>query len=115
MQNGVSHWTLSFENLELPKEYETHFWPCIGWLEAEGLISVGSHARTLGGIANGYAMNVSLTSKGMALLGQKIEVRGQNTTIAEQVEARAKGEISVSGIGDFFGGLLGGFTKSMSS
>ena len=115
MQNGISHWSLSFSDLELGPEYETNFWPCIEWLQAEGLIRVGQEARTISGLANGSALNVALTSRGMALLGQKIEIGGQASTIAEQVRDRAEGRISASGFGDFFGGMLGGFTKSLGS
>ena len=115
MQNGVSHWSLTFEKLQLGQEFETYFWPSINWLEAEGLIRVESYARTMGGLANGAAMNVSLTSRGMAMLGQKIKVGENETTVAEQVKGKAEGSISTSGVGDFIGAMLGGFTKSMGS
>jgi|GEM_PF-1837326 len=115
MQNGLSHWSLTFGHLELDKDYETFFWPCLDWLEAEGLVRVGSRAQTMGGLANGEAMNIALTSRGMAMLGQKIEVGGNETTVAEQVKSRAEGAVSAAGIGDFIGALLGGFTKSMGS
>jgi len=61
LTEGVSHWSLSFSDLSLSDDYATHFFPCVEWLEAEGLIRVGKYIRTLDGIATGSIENISLT------------------------------------------------------
>lgn len=114
-EHGVSHWSLSFDALQLDDEFRTFFFPCVEWLEAEGLIRVGSYARTLGGYAEGSISNISLTARGMAVLGQKIVLSGEEMTLSEEVRRVSAGEKSYSGIGDFIGGILGGFTKSIGS
>jgi hypothetical protein len=53
MENGLSHWSLEFSDLDVDSECETYFYPCVEWLEAEGLVRVGEYARTMGGLANG--------------------------------------------------------------
>ena len=114
MQNGISHWRLTFNDLHLDaQEYDGFFYPCIEWLEAEGLIRVGEYARDLGGIADGEVHNISLTSRGMALLGQTIDVNGQNEKLSETVKKVSEGRVDYHRIGDAVGGILGGFTKSM--
>ena len=114
-QNGISHWQLNFADLELDQEYATFFWPCIKWLENEALVSVGQYARTSGGLANGAALNIVLTSKGIALLGTKITINETEITLSQAVEAAAIDDGRYGRIGEFFGGLAGGFTKSLSS
>ena len=113
IENGLSHWSLSFKHLGLDSTYETHFYPCLHWLEAEDLIRVGEYARTLGGYAGGEVLNVSLTSKAMALLGQEIEINGQNTSVADAVEKASKNDAGGYRIGELIGGVIGGFTKSI--
>ena len=113
IENGLSHWTLEFADLGLDASYATFFFPALEWLEAEGLIRVGEYARTMGGLANGAAINVHLTSYGMHLLGKTITVGDRKVTLQEEVRRMSAGERSFSSLGDFVGGLLGGFTKSM--
>jgi hypothetical protein len=60
MQHGVSHWDLEFSDLELDDSYASFFFPCVHWLEREGLIHVGQYTRTLGGIATGYVGNIAI-------------------------------------------------------
>jgi hypothetical protein len=115
MTNGVSHWSLRFEDLDLEPEYATHFFPCVEWLEAEGLIRVGSYGRLLGGIAAGEATNIALTSRGMAVLGQFIEIDGKRQLISSAVKDVSSGKVDYNRIGDMLGGILGGFIKSVSS
>ena len=115
MEHGLSHWSLSFADLNLTEEYETHFYPCIRWLQDEGLIRVGEYARTMGGIANGNVMNIALTARGMALLGTAFEVDGRRETVGTAVEEATKGRVETYRIGEIIGGFFGGFTKSMGS
>lgn len=115
LENGISHWDLSFSDLDLDESYETHFWPCIDWLENEGLIRVGEHARTLGGLADGSAMNVSLTARGMMVLGQEVTLGGEEIRFGTSIQRASKDRAYFNQVGDFLGGLLGGFTKSIGS
>ncbi len=110
--NGVKHWSLSFSDLALETEYEPHFYPCISWLEAEGLIRVGEYARTMGGIASGSVEDISLSSRGMAILGQGVEINGTQELISSAVKKVSGGQVDYHPIGDAIGGIMGGFTKS---
>jgi hypothetical protein len=115
MANGVSHWSLTFEDLGLSKEYATHFYPCIEWLESEGLIRVGAYNRFMGGLAEGDVENIALTSRGMAVLGQDIEIDGERQLISKAVRNLSAGKVDYNRIGDALGGILGGFVKSIGS
>lgn len=115
MEHCLSHWNLSFDDLGLDEQYETFFYPCVEWLEAEGLIRVGEYARTMGGLANGSIINVSLTSRGMALLGAKFTVNGETETVSEAVKKTTQGGGETYRIGEIIGGVLGGFTKTLGS
>ena len=86
MENGVSNWNLTFEDLNLGEEYATHFFPCVEWLEAEGLIRVGDYSRAIGGVARGWVRNIALTSRGMAILGQNVEINGSAEPISSAVK-----------------------------
>lgn len=113
MENGVGHWSLQFDDLELDQEFATHFYPCVKWLEAEGLIRVGEYARTLGGIANGSVENISLTSLGRTVLGTEIEVGGRKEPLSKAVTDVSEGRVDYHRIGDAIGGLIGGVIKSV--
>lgn len=115
MENGVSHWSLQFDDLELSQEFATHFYPCIKWLEAEGLIRVEEYSRTMGGIANGSVDNIALTSLGMAVLGTEIEVGGKKEPFSKTVTEVSAGRVDYHRIGDAIGGLIGGVIKSFGS
>ena len=124
LEKGISHWSLTFDDLELDDTYITHFFPCIEWLEAEGLIRVGSYQRAQAilnrttGVASasfGSAENISLTARGMSVLGQKIEVSGEQMTISETARNVSAGRVNYNKIGDAIGGIIGGFTKSIGS
>ncbi|WP_306111658.1 MULTISPECIES: hypothetical protein [unclassified Roseovarius] len=112
MQNGISHWDLKFSDLDLGEEYATHFYPCIEWLEAEGLIRVGTYSRTLGGLANGTVQNIALTSLGMAVLGQEVSINGESQEFSTTVKEVSEGRVDYNRIGDAIGGVIGGIMKS---
>jgi hypothetical protein len=114
MENGLAHWSLSFSDLNLGPEYSTHFYPCIEWLEREGLIRVGDYARTLGGLANGSVENIALTSRGMAILGQTVEINSQPEQLSSAVRKASEGRVDYHRVLDAIGGLLGGIIKSVS-
>lgn len=115
IENGLRHWTLSFGDLGLDKSYSSYFYPCVEWLEAEGLIRVGEYARTLGGYAEGCVMNVSLTARGMALLGCPIEIDGSRMSVAGAIAKTSETSGGAYRIGEIIGGVFGGFSKSIGS
>ncbi len=115
MENGISHWSMSFSDLDLDEEYATHFFPCIQWLEAEGLIRVGAYSRSLGGYANGSVQDIALTSLGMAVLGQKVTIDGTSQDFEETIKDVSEGRVDYNRIGDAIGGILGGLIKSLGS
>ncbi len=84
------------------------------WMLDEGLIRVANKSETLGGTL--LLVGVQLTSKGIAVIQTKID----DPEIGESIEraaTEAKGGLEPShytNIGSFVGGILGGFTKSIS-
>jgi hypothetical protein len=115
MTNGISHWSPSFKDLGLSEEYETHFFPCVDWLLSEGLIRAGAYDRFMGGLAAGNVRNIALTSRGMAVLGQKIAIDGREEEFAETVTKVSEGKVDYHRIGDAMGGLIGGIIKSFAN
>jgi hypothetical protein len=115
LQKGVSHWSLSFKDLGLTDDHGTYFYPCAEWLESEGLIRVGEYARTMGGIANGSIENISLTSKGMAVLGQDVVINGTQEKLSSTIRKVSEGKVDYHRIGDAIGGIIGGAIKSWMS
>jgi len=113
MDRGISHWQLEFEDLELDNEYAVHFFPCVEWLEAEGVIRVGQYARTLGGLATGTVVNPTLTSSGFALLGREVDMGEGARQLSESVKSVSEGHTGYAEAGNFTGGLLATFIKSM--
>ena len=114
-KHGVSEWTLKFGDLDLDKSYKKHFGPCILWLEAEGIIRVGNYGKSPLGRLGGIARDISLTSKGMALLGEDIVVDGRRISLARAVAEESQGSEGVYRIGELIGGIFGGAFKSMGS
>ncbi|WP_417249618.1 hypothetical protein [Celeribacter sp.] len=112
---GIQEWTLQFSNLMLDDEYAPYFYPCLKWLEAEGIIRVEAYHRTIGDIAGGVVQNISLTSYGLVALGHTIKIGDDTDKMSEAVKKVSSGEKSYAQVGDFLGGILGGFTKSISS
>ena len=100
MANGVSHWSLSFDDLSLGDEFQSHFFPCVEWLEAEGLIRVGNYSRALGGLAKGSVQNISLSARGMAVLGQNVEINGASESISSAIRKVSAGKVDYHAIGD---------------
>jgi hypothetical protein len=112
---GIQHTSLKFDELELEQEYATFFYPCLEWLESEGLIRVKAYNRTIGGHAGGSANQPVLTSYGMTVLGQKIIANGDTEQLSEGVKKVSSGESSLWQVGDAIGGILGRLTKSLGS
>ncbi len=116
MEWGIQESRLEFSELELDAtEFGSFFWPCIEWLVAEGVVRTETHHRTLGSVHSGEVLNPVLTSYGLKLLGQRLSVGQEQEQLADRVKQVSKSGTNYSGIGDLVGGILGGFTKSISS
>jgi hypothetical protein len=106
-------WELSFEDLALTEEFEPFFSGAIKWLIAEGIIRAEDVAEYIN--ASALVISPTLTSRGFALLGHEFTFEGRAVTVAELIDAKSKGSQTYTGLGDFLGGMLGGFTKSIGS
>ena len=78
------------------------------WLQSEGVV------RTDGGFSGSMVgeciFDLVLTAKGFWLLEQKLT---DDLTLGAALTRIRKGERTYTGLGDFFGAALGGFTKSI--
>ena len=113
MERGITHSQLRFADLQLDEEFADHFFPCLEWLEAEGIIRIGQYARTMGGVANGAVMNPVLTARGFALLGREVDLGDGAKRLSESVRSVSAGNATYAKAGNFTGGLLASFIKSM--
>ncbi len=110
-RRGVRRGSLDVSDLSLDEDLldPALFLDSILWLEGEGIIrSSSEHSFTMDGTAHNY----TLSAYGYRLLEQNFQ---GEMKLGQAVKEAAEGSRSFTGVGDFFGGLLGGFTKSMSS
>jgi len=114
LETGLQHGTwLKFEKLDLSEEYEPFFDGCCVWLLEEGIVRCSNTQQALGG---GVGMiNPMITSYGFAILDQKLTIAQSDVRVGQAVREVARGSRNYAGVGDFIGGILGGFTKSISS
>lgn len=114
LELGLQQGTLlSFEDLGLPKEYAPIYNGCCAWLIEEGVIRCADSAQAMRG--NLRMISPMITSRGFALLDQPFGVGDDRIRVGQAVKEVAGGQGNYAGIGDFVGGVLGGFTKSMGS
>lgn len=79
----------------------------VKWLQDEGVVrDDGSYSDGHGGVV----FDLVLTSRGFWLLEQKFS---GDLTLGSAISKVARNEPMTGGIGDFVGGILGGFTKSI--
>ncbi|OZA06982.1 MAG: hypothetical protein B7Y02_14630, partial [Rhodobacterales bacterium 17-64-5] len=79
----------------------------VKWLQDEGVVrDQDSYSDGLGGVV----FDLVLTSRGFWLLEQKFT---GDLTLGSAISKVAKNEPMTAGLGDFVGGILGGFTKSI--
>ena len=104
---------LKFQDLELPDEYGAIYDGCCTWLLDEEIIRCEQRAEVIGG--NIELFSPKITSRGFALLDQTFLIGEDRIRVGQAVKEVAGGGKNYAGIGDFVGGLLGGFTKSMGS
>mgnify|MGYP000480616667 CR=1 FL=1 len=108
LQDGVA---LQFEDLDLDNGFEPFFVGCCRWLLDEGIVRCTNEHQVLKGMP---MVNPVITAKGFALLGQPFAGSVEGNRVGDAVKEVATGNRNYAGVGDFFGGLLGGFTKSIS-
>jgi hypothetical protein len=114
LENGLEPKTLRESDFGIDKEHLGFVYTSIKWLESEAIIYVEEiHRGTEANVV--ILVNPALTSKGFNILGQNFLGRPGTETIATAVQTVARENRSYAGIGDFVGGILGGFTKSIGS
>ncbi len=113
MDNGLQQSMMSFNTLELDNEYEAFFKTSFMWLIHEGMVRSSTNIESITSVFHAY--DPVLSGQGFAALGRNLEANGGSITMATAVKETSSSKQSYSGLGDFFGGILGGFTKSMGS
>ena len=113
IDKGLQDSMLSFRSLDLDEEYEAFFKTCFIWLIDEGFVRSATNMESINSAFHAY--DPVLTSKGFTVLGRHLELKDGAVTVASVVEETSSRKQSLASVGDFFGGLLGGFTKSIGS
>ncbi|WP_457648297.1 hypothetical protein [Profundibacter sp.] len=114
MDNGFTRTVLSFQDLDLTDDYKEFFDLSVEWLLDEMIIRAANFEKVNNG--SGSLVNPVLTAYGLSLLRQPSPVSGdEGETMGTAIKNASEKGTSYAGIGDFFGGLLGGFTKSIGS
>ncbi|MGB5835673.1 MAG: hypothetical protein WBH14_01385 [Albidovulum sp.] len=110
--NGVVVQQFSAEDFfgENPENEDAElFEHLVQWLLDEGVIRQSDEP-----VNNGFGYvwyhDLVLTSLGYSLLANKVL---PNLTLSQAVKEVSSGSRSYSGLGDFLGGIMGGFTKSI--
>ena len=113
VETGLQYGTaLEFDELNLSDDYEPFFVGCCLWLLNEGIVRCTNEHQVISGAP---MVNPVITAKGFTLLGQPFAKGEDGNRVGDAVKEVASGNRNYAGIGDFFGGLLGGFTKSIGS
>lgn len=110
---GVNRVTLTLDNLDPNKEHkfsERLFLDAMHWLKEEKIIRFEREKRSTQLRMKGCV----LTAYGYSLLGQSLKIDGETQTVGERIKNVQSGEAQYAKVGNFFGGLLGSFTKSIS-
>lgn len=113
MEMGIQEWMLTFDALDLDDDFSNFFYPCLEWLESEGLVRVTAYHRAMGGPAEGSVQNIPITAFGQNVLRQEVNITGESEKLSETVKSVSTKPEYYSKFGDFLGSLLGGFTKSI--
>ena len=111
---GIQDSELAFSELRLDEEFEPFFSSSLIWLADEGVIRYRK-LYEMGQGEDSFATYPVLTSRGFALMNNKITLGDEELPIKDAVSQVSKSGGNHASLGDFFGGLLGGFTKSMGS
>jgi len=112
LQEGTE---LSFQDFHLQEDYKHIYNGCCDWLIAEGIVRCADGSRPF--VGNMCMFSPTITSRGFERLNQPFtlgeEVVQDKMSVGQAVREVAQGQKSYAGFGDFVGGVLGGFTKSM--
>jgi hypothetical protein len=112
-EQGFDTEQLHAGTLGLSEEDNRTFDSTVTWLIDEGIIRVANISHPMvGGIT---LLRPVITAHGFSILGQPLTIGGAQSTVADGVVQASKGKLDYSALGDFVGGLLGGFTKSVGS
>ena len=112
LEAGLKRTTVNFQSLNLDPSFEEFFDTSVNWLINEGIIRANFPPVLAG---TGTLMSPVISAYGFSLLGQNIFGSGEKKSNREVISQIASAPTSYAGIGDFIGGLLGGFTKSVNS
>jgi hypothetical protein len=110
--NGVKRVEIDIDSLEIENLQSSDlalFIDAMQWLIAENII------RHTDADLSGMYYQCCITSYGFALLGQKFVDAKENETVGKAVKNVSEDNASYANIGNLLGGLLGAFTKSISS
>ena len=110
---GLQESDLDENTLQLDDNLKPFLTQCLKWLISEGVVRVENYHDAKDGVF--FAYNPSITSYGCQILGTSLELNGGTQKLGNALREVASTEKSYSQVGDFFGGLLGGFTKSIGS
>ncbi|WP_074948007.1 hypothetical protein [Paracoccus halophilus] len=112
-ENGLKTSDLGATEIGLDDELQSFFEYCARWLSSEGIIRVGT---VVSGTEPGevYFLDSVITAYGFQLLSQGVSLGGKEKSLGAAVKEVSSGK-SYSSLGDLIGGILGGFTKSISS
>lgn len=113
MEWGIQEAQLEFSELELSDEYRPFFFPCVKWLADEGVIRYDEISRELADEAAGFVFRPVLTSYGLSVLGQKLQIADKETQLSDAVKNVSDGHANYAKVGNFTGGLLASFLKSI--
>ena len=114
LERGIRSDGVSFRDLKAETELQSFFVPCMRWLKAESLIRYTTE-KEYGHDKGVVFFDPCLTSRGFAVMGDKFVIANRDISVGQAVKEISKDGASFSRLGDFFGGVLGGFTKSMGS
>ena len=110
---GIQECDLRFEELGLDPEYAPFFFPCVVWLRDEGIIRCHAVEQLMHGPGTGLVSRPVLTAQGMHLLGLKRPIGDAERNVSDAVRDVSGGHSSYARVGNFTGGLLASFIKSM--
>ena len=114
-ERGVRYTDVSALALGYPagNEVDQLFSDSINWLKSENIVRQKSLHEVQGGSSHELvAKSCVLTSHGFALLAAPFD---GELTLGAAVKQTASNGAGFANAGSFFGGILGGFTKSISS
>lgn len=111
MQKGIQYGLVDFSAVIADESLEPFVAECFFWLESEGIVRARDTLETDGNFA---AISPVLTSYGFSVLGKKMEFSDDVDNVAAAVANVSTGHSAYAKAGNFSGGLLAAFIKSMS-